>query len=91
MKHHRLTATSRREVTEDSGQVRAPQAGASGTIRVLRFQAVRDRTGLSRSTIWRVERRGLFPRHRQISPNAVGWIEGELNDWIQTRSQRAPG
>ena len=38
-------------------------------------EAVRDRTGLSRSTIWRLERRGTFPMHRRISLNAVGWLE----------------
>ena len=57
-----------------------------GPIRLLRFQAVRDRTGLSRSTIWRLERRGTFPRHRRISLNAVGWIEHEVNAWIQSRT-----
>src|SRR5947208_875151 len=47
-----------------------------------RFHAVRDRTGLSRSTIWRLERRGAFPKHRQISPNAVGWLEQEIDEWM---------
>jgi prophage regulatory protein len=56
--------------------------------RLLRFPAVRDRTGLSRSTIWRLERRGEFPRHRQISPNAVAWVEEEITQWIQSRVQR---
>ncbi len=40
-------------------------------LRFIRLKAVRDRTGLSRSTIWRLERRGDFPPHRQISANAV--------------------
>ncbi|MEQ1907682.1 MAG: AlpA family phage regulatory protein [Vicinamibacterales bacterium] len=53
-------------------------------IRVLRFEAVRDRTGLSRSTIWRLERRGTFPRHRRISLNAVGWLEEEVDQWIRS-------
>lgn len=55
-------------------------------LRFLRFQAVRDRTGLSRSTIWRLERRGQFPRHRHISTNAVGWLETEVNDWVLARA-----
>ena len=57
-------------------------------LRFLRFHAVRDRTGLSRSTIWRLERRGLFPKHRRISANAVGWLEGEVNDWVLTKMAR---
>lgn len=55
-------------------------------LRFLRFQAVRDRTGLSRSTIWRLERRGEFPLHRRISSNAVGWLEAEVNAWMITKS-----
>ena len=53
--------------------------------RLLRFPAVRERTGLSRSTVWRLERNGLFPRHRRISPNAVAWSEKEIIDWIQAK------
>src|SRR4051812_38373563 len=40
--------------------------------RLLRPRVVCERTGLSRSTLWRLERRGDFPVHRQISTNAVG-------------------
>lgn len=54
-------------------------------LKLLRFAAVRDRTGLSRSTIWRLERRGDFPRHRRISPNAVAWVEHEILEWIASR------
>lgn len=54
-------------------------------LRFIRLKAVRDRTGLSRSTIWRLERRGEFPRHRRISVNAVGWIESEVDEWVLSR------
>ena len=52
-------------------------------LRLLRFPAVRERTGLSRSTVWRLEQRGKFPKHRQISGNAVAWLEHEIDDWIR--------
>ena len=54
-------------------------------IRFLRFPAVRARTGLSRSTIWRLERRGGFPKHRRISSNAVAWVEGEVVEWMRSK------
>jgi prophage regulatory protein len=57
--------------------------------RLIRFPSVHDRTGLSRSTVWRLERKGAFPRHRRISPNAVGWLEQEIEEWIQTRTRAA--
>lgn len=85
----RRTKTARQDAAQLVTPTNLPIPAASRPCRLLRFEAVRDRTGLSRSTIWRLERRGLFPRHRQISLNAVGWIEDELNDWIQTRRPRS--
>ncbi len=57
--------------------------------RLLRFPVVRERTGLSRSTIWRLERRGEFPRHRRISTNVVAWVEEEVSGWIRNRANTA--
>ena len=55
------------------------------SLKLLRFPAVRERTGLSRSTIWRLERLGDFPRHRRISANAVAWVEEEVMSWIHSK------
>jgi prophage regulatory protein len=54
-------------------------------VKLLRFPAVRERTGLSRSTIWRLERRGEFPQHHRIAPNIVAWSEPEVSRWIEER------
>jgi prophage regulatory protein len=54
--------------------------------KLLRFPAVRERTGLSRSTIWRLERRGEFPKHHRITANVVAWIEEDVVDWIELRT-----
>ena len=43
--------------------------------------------GLSRSTIWRLEREGLFPLRRKISKKATAWLEEEIRDWIATRQK----
>jgi prophage regulatory protein len=55
------------------------------SLKLLRFPAVRERTGLSRSTIWRLERHGDFPKHRRISANAVAWVEEEVMIWIYSK------
>jgi len=63
-----------------------PEAvAADRPLRFLRFPTVRARTGLSRTTIWRLERQGDFPRHRRISRNAVAWAEHEVDNWIRSR------
>ena len=53
--------------------------------RMLRNREVTARTGLSRTTLWRLERDGDFPPRRQLSPNAVGWPESEVRAWIEGR------
>jgi prophage regulatory protein len=67
--------------------VSGPNADAvRGAIpKLLRFPAVRERTGLSRSTIWRLERRGEFPKHHRISPNIVAWVEEDVTNWIELK------
>lgn len=44
---------------------------------------VQERTQLSRATIWRMQRDGKFPAHRQLSPGRVCWLESEIAAWIQ--------
>jgi prophage regulatory protein len=58
--------------------------------RILRERDVRTMTGLSRSTRWRLERAGMFPRKRRLSPGAVGWFESEVADWLASRTEQ-PG
>ena len=65
---------------QDAGPKRVP------LLKLLRFPAVRDRTGLSRSTIWRLERRGEFPKHYRIAPNVVAWVEDDVAGWIEERT-----
>jgi len=52
------------------------------TDRILREKEVRVATGLSRTTRWRLERAGRFPRKRQLSAGAVGWLESEVLAWM---------
>ncbi len=40
---------------------------------------------LSRTTIWRLERQGDFPRRIRIGPNRVAWVEIEVEAWINDR------
>jgi len=52
---------------------------------VIRWPAVKAMTGLSRSTIWRLESTNAFPPRRQISNNCVGWLEAEVLTWMKSR------
>lgn len=52
-------------------------------MKVIRWQAVKEKVGLSRSTIWRLERAGKFPKHFNIGPNSIGWLESEVDAFIR--------
>jgi len=39
-------------------------------------------TGLSRTTRWRLERTGDFPKRLQLSSNCVGWQLSAVEDWM---------
>lgn len=54
-------------------------------MRLLRADEVVRRTGLSRTTIWRKERDGEFPRRVKLGGNSVAWREKEVEKWISSR------
>ena len=54
--------------------------------KVLRKREVFNRTGLSQSTVYRMEKAGNFPKRIQISVQCVGWIESEVDAWIEQRA-----
>ena len=56
--------------------------------RLLPFREVTQRVALSRSTIWRMERAGQFPKRRRLSVNKVAWWEPEIDEWLRTRLDR---
>lgn len=60
-------------------------------IRILRLPEVKERTGLSRSTIYLYIARGAFPGSISLGPRAVGWVESDIEAWLQARIQKSRG
>ncbi|HAU1152519.1 TPA: helix-turn-helix transcriptional regulator [Legionella pneumophila] len=52
---------------------------------VLRLETVKKRTGISRSNIYKLMSEDLFPKSISLGARAVGWIESEINEWIEQR------
>lgn len=50
--------------------------------RIIRIRTVLQRTGLSRSTLYRKMNDGTFPRQVRISEHCSGWRESAINRWI---------
>lgn len=63
--------------------------------KILRLPEVRNRTGLSRSTIYLKISKGIFPPPISLGDRAVGWIEAEIAEWltnsIESSRQSTPG
>lgn len=53
--------------------------------RLIREAECRKITGLSRSTRWRMERRGQFPPRVNLTPYIVGWRLSEVMKWVESR------
>lgn len=56
--------------------------------RFLRLGEVKDRTGLSRSTIYSWIKLGQFPASHSLGNRLVGWLESEVASWIADRASR---
>ena len=52
---------------------------------ILRLPDVQKKIGLSRSSINQYVSEGSFPAPIELGPRAVGWIEAEVDEWIQGR------
>lgn len=52
---------------------------------ILRRRQVEARTGLSRSTIYASIKKNTFPAPILIGASAVGWLEEDVDQWIDAR------
>lgn len=50
---------------------------------VIRWPMLKELISLSKSTVWRLEREGRFPRRRRLGMRAVGWLASEVQEWMQ--------
>ena len=54
-------------------------------VMILRRKQVQERTGLSRSTIYLRVAQGTFPKAVSLGARAVGWLESEVEEWLNSR------
>ena len=56
---------------------------------ILRLPKVKERTGLSRSTIYLKVSRGEFPAPISLSSRAIGFVETEIESWLTHRIEQS--
>ena len=52
---------------------------------ILRLPAVIERTGLSRSSIYRACAAGTFPKSVPLGAHAIGFLAADIDRWIAAR------
>jgi prophage regulatory protein len=52
---------------------------------ILRLPDVKRSTGLSRGTIYLRITQGTFPKPVSLGGRAVGWLEAEVQQWLERR------
>ena len=52
---------------------------------IIKRKQVEARTALARSTIYQYVHAGTFPAPIGLGGKSVGWIESEVNNWIEAR------
>lgn len=56
---------------------------------ILRLPEVKAHTGLSRSTIYVRIAEGRFPRPVSLGGRAVGWIDAEIQEWLDQQIENS--
>lgn len=59
--------------------------------RILRVASVAERTGLSKGAIYYQIKRGQFPPSIPLGTRSAGWLEAEIDAWIDERVRAARG
>lgn len=54
---------------------------------ILRTAKLQTYVGLSRTTIWRLEKSGQFPKRVRLGQNSVGWLKGDIDTWLESRKR----
>lgn len=50
--------------------------------RLIFYDQLKEIVPFSRTTVWRLERDGNFPKRRRASAGRVGWLSSEIEDFL---------
>ena len=70
------------QTTQNTFKANMPESSPD---RILRAKEVKEITGLSRTTLWRLENKGDFPQRVSLGVGSVGWRYSEVKDWLTNR------
>ncbi|WP_408277441.1 helix-turn-helix transcriptional regulator [Paraburkholderia nemoris] len=62
---------------------------SSASKKIIRMRALTERVGLSKSEIYRRIQAGQFAKSISLGPRAVGWLESDIDAWIESLPKRS--
>ena len=62
-----------------------PPQPVNTTITILRRVQVQARTGLSRSSIYKLMQERNFPRQVALGRRTIGWRSDDIDEWLESR------
>jgi len=65
--------------------INTPQQSAAPSTQFLRLNHLKERLGVSGSSIWAWVKAGTFPKPIKLSENCTAWIEDDVEAWSQSR------
>lgn len=57
----------------------------TGIPKLITAKELYTRIPYSSVHIWRLERKGEFPRRVHLGPNRIAWVETEIMEWLESR------
>lgn len=54
-------------------------------IQIIRVGELASLLGVSRTTLWRMEKAGELPSRINISQGVSGWLESDIKEWLDDR------
>lgn len=58
-------------------------------LRILRLPALEIKVGRKKTGIYSMISQGLFPAPISLGLRAVGWVESEIDQWLQERIKQS--
>jgi len=55
---------------------------------ILKIRKVSSKSGLSKSSIYRLAKAGEFPQPIKLGERSSGWLESEVDQWIADRIEQ---
>ena len=72
------------DIMEHTENIRAQGDSQARKPIILTVVEVLYLTSKSRTTLWRDCRAGRFPNPRRLSPNRIGWLRTEIEEWAKS-------